>query len=175
VSSVNYFLQPQTLATSEYDQTADGHALAVLLRAAGERSLSCGAAPVEVYRLTWMHSFVNTEPVVVRFVREGHAWTATAEKFQSRKDLTTPIRINKSLSATEAQKLEHAISVSGFWMMPNPVPDADVFDGAVWILEGRRDNQYHVVRRLGQSDNSIRVVALTLMQLANVRKPEQMR
>jgi len=58
---------------------------------------------------------------------------------------------------------------SDFWTMPTqPTPRAVGFDGAQWILEGRRRTEYHVVDRFSTGEGAYRDPALTFLKLAGL-------
>jgi hypothetical protein len=64
-----------------------------------------------------------------------------------------------------------------FWSLStNPPKNPNVFgvDGAQWILEGVRDEQYHVVDRWSPPSGEVRTLGLAmLIDLARLKLPSQ--
>lgn len=130
------------------------------LRAAGAQSL-CSDANIaqEVYRLAWIPSFHHT--VIVRIERRGGDYSLSAVELSGAGgyDPGTPQRhIAMALRESEWKAWLVLVTESRFWQAQTVAADT-VFDstgthvdfmgldGAQWVLEGRRGDEYHAVDR----------------------------
>jgi hypothetical protein len=51
-----------------------------------------------------------------------------------------------------------------FWSLPtNPATNVIGLDGAQWVLEGVRDNQYHVVDRWSPEKGEVHTLGITML------------
>ena len=116
------------------------------LAAMGESRLSRGGG--ETYRFLWLRSF--NHPIAVRMSSVGSQCVLVAKELDGAGGYA-PGRLGKriirTLSAEACAPLKELIEAVGFWRSPPPAPsDPDLlnFDGAQWVLEGRRGAAYHV-------------------------------
>lgn len=113
----------------------------------------------ETYRLTWVPSFHRTS--IVRF------WSSTDGQFVTIKRLDrTPENRNgvnftentRRLTAMEWDDTINLISAYDFWNIAPTKKEALPNDGAGWLLEGSRGNQYHTVFRVTPDPNLARII-----------------
>ena len=151
VSSDDFFLPRGILAVDAESDARIRSGPSLLLANLDETSLSCGNGSVdEAYRLVWRHAFSNSQPVVIRATRSGSEWSVIGVQVRSLTDHSVAIRHEDALSNAQAEALVSTVGASRFWTTISSVPrPEDAFDGASWILEGRRGSAYHVVERLG--------------------------
>ena len=75
--------------------------------------------------------------------------------------------VHATISDAEWRAFESTIREADFWNL-EPYQPRDVLDGANWILEGRRDSAYHVVRRISPDPGPFRRACETLLRLAKL-------
>ncbi|WP_162914546.1 hypothetical protein [Desertibaculum subflavum] len=138
------------------------------LRAMEAPTLSCGRDDValETYRFLWLRTFHH--PISVHVRRTASGVTVDAVELSGAGGYE-PGSISKRgsglLSLTDWQKLDAALAVSAFWTQPTN-DSRGVFDGAQWIVEGRRGHEYHVVNRWSPEAGPYRDLGLLFLQLA---------
>jgi hypothetical protein len=142
-----------------------------------ESSLSCGTPEgVEVYRFLWLRSFHHPIAVRIMGLAEGGARLVAVELTGAGGYEPGHIlqRIERSLGDSEWQGLQRLLDATDFWKMPTqPVqPDLGV-DGAQWIVEGRRLNEYHVVDRFMPREKPYRSLGLAFVMAAGIHVPEE--
>jgi hypothetical protein len=143
------------------------------LSAMKEPSLSCGDAESETYRFTWLRTFDHPVAVRISWADEG------AELISVELDGAggyAPGNVLKSarraLTGTDWRGLKASFEGLKFWTMPTQLSaDTDGADGAQWILEGRRGDDYHVVERWSPEAGSYREVGLQFLRLAGITVP----
>ena len=143
----------------------------------GEPVLACGPTSAEeTYRLTWLHSFHDRTPLLVRVSRRGTAVVLRASRFARNgqgadQTLTIISDVTRTLTPVEwSQLLDHFDRFS-FWAQSGPlVLRGD--DGSMWLVEGRRGDTYHSMARHSPDDGPFRSVALALLQLGQFGDPE---
>ena len=109
--------------------------------------LSCGKGPEESYRLTWIHAFSSTRPVVVTLERSGRAWSAVGVELTGFVEKTVARRTSRRLSNEEAATLARTLESTAFWNTRVALDPEGAIDGDTWVIEGRHGKAYHVVRR----------------------------
>ncbi len=137
----------------------------------GEPSLSCGAVTEpETYRFIWLRTF--DRPIAVRVGSSERAVHLVAIELSGAGGYApggVAKRIERSLSRADWKALVAVLRKSDFWTMPTqPTPRAVGFDGAQWILEGRRRTEYHVVDRFSPGEGAYRDAGLTFLKLAGL-------
>jgi hypothetical protein len=139
-----------------------------------EPSLSCGvSAATESYRFTWLRTFHH--PVVVRASWSGDSGelssveTDGAGGYEPGNILRTA---KQAISKAQWDALTTAIHSADFWALPTEEQtNAVVLDGAQWILEGRRGDEYHAVHRSSPKSGPYRDASLQLLQAAGISTP----
>lgn len=139
------------------------------LAAMKEPSLSCGALEdTETYRFLWLRSFHN--PVAVRAFRRGDDYRLEAVILNGAGGYEpgrVSRRVTKELSHDQWRTMIARLEEIQFWQMPTSnTGDTVGFDGAQWIVEARRDGQYHTVDRW--SGNGLESVGKLFLDLAGL-------
>lgn len=130
------------------------------LRATGQGPLCRGSDPsTSVFRLTWIPSFHPT--VMVRIEQRGTTYSLYAVRLtgaggydpgSKARDTTV------SIASSDWEEWTRLLSAARFWEASTDESDSAVTphgkvvvmvgaDGAQWLLEGRRGDQYHAVDR----------------------------
>ena len=113
----------------------------------------------EAYRLTWVPSFHRTTIVRV--------WSSNDGQFITIKRLDrTPENRNGNHYTETTRPLTNAewegtitlINAYDFWNISSAEKEPIPNDGASWLIEGNRRNQYHNVFRLLPAPNLIRII-----------------
>jgi len=116
------------------------------LAAMGESNLPRGGG--ESYRFLWLRTF--NHPIAVRISPVGSQCVVVAKELDGAGGYAPgklARRIVRTLPDEACVPLKGLIEAVGFWRSPPPDPsDPDLlnFDGAQWVLEGRRGTAYHV-------------------------------
>ena len=142
------------------------------LAAMKEPSLSCGALEdTETYRFLWLRTFHN--PVAVRVFRRGDDYGLEAVILDGAGGYEpgrVSRRVTKEVSRDQWRTVIARLEAVQFWQMAAVSYDVVGFDGAQWIVEARRDGQYHFVARWAGTDRleSIGRLFLDLSGLTDV-------
>jgi hypothetical protein len=104
---------------------------------------------LHTYRFLWLRSF--HEPICMRLIIEQDRTGWQTTKILTKSDTweigvlekEKKVKITQHQVETFLNKLEQA----GFWRMPS-IRKQYSSDGAGWIIEGRKDSQYHIVERI---------------------------
>jgi hypothetical protein len=146
------------------------------LRAMAESSFSCGADPPgDTYRFLWLRTFHH--PIAVRVALRGDAGSLVAVELdgQGGYDPGNVLRrIERRLTTGEATLLSTAIRTGRFWQIDTthrPLGEMGL-DGAEWILEGRRSDEYHVTHRWSPRYGPYREICLSILRLSGLRVQE---
>jgi hypothetical protein len=142
-----------------------------------EPPLACGTQP-ESYRLLWMHSFSETPrdgvshypPTMVRFSKMPDGWRATAVRLAGSINRQEIYRHERMLTPDDGQELLRAIDTFGLWSRHDFAFDARVFDGANWLIEGRRGTAYHPVVLWNADRAAVQRLARVFARLAGIDK-----
>jgi hypothetical protein len=133
----------------------------------------------EAYRFLWLRSF--HPPVSIRLYRVG------GQRFMSVKQLSdVGVPLNgeaifpKTLAFSEARVITDAewaefqrlLDKSGFWSMPTEDGTEVGLDGAGWLLEGARLQQYHVVERWSPRQGDFRDTCVFLLRFSGLSVDE---
>lgn len=142
-----------------------------LLRMA-EPSLSCGDwQGVETYRFLWLQSFAH--PIAVRVTRQGRRTELLAVQLSGigGGDPGAVLqRVRKELSIVDWGLLESALWRSGFWSLPTS-GNMYGLHGEQWVVEGRRNESYHIVDRWSPPEGAYRDLGLFFFDLAGWPRP----
>lgn len=146
------------------------------LRVMKEPSLSCGKiADSQVYRFLWLRTFHR--PISIRITHSKNSTALVAVELTGvggYEPGSIARRIEKTVTTAEWKRLETVLSRTTFWNMPPRPPELELgFDGAQWIIEGRRPGQYHVVDRWTPKKGSYRDAGLYFLRLSGLSVPEQ--
>jgi hypothetical protein len=134
---------------------------------------------VETYRFVWLRSF--HPPVAVRL------WKAGNQSYMSTKQLSNVgVPINgeaifpKTLAVNETQSItneewahfQDLLKKAEFWPMPTIDETPIGLDGSGWLLEGVKQDQYHMVHRQSPEQGAYREVCIYLLRVSRVKIDE---
>lgn len=143
--STDYFFPEGALIPQRADSDREQRSsISQYLEATGASPLSCGAEPMEAFRLLRVGEAIPEFEIAVRRRREG--WTL--ELAEINRSATAPTPANRSTQTIHADQvaiLKDAISKAEFWNLPAFL-DVEG-EGQVWVVEGRMDSSYKVVTR----------------------------
>ncbi|HLL99508.1 MAG TPA: hypothetical protein VK400_00500 [Pyrinomonadaceae bacterium] len=138
------------------------------LRAMNEKSLlDVSDGKTEIYRFLWLRSFHH--PVFVRVERSPNQiklFTAESDGaggYEPGKILRSSSR---NLDQTEWCEFLKLLRAANYWNLPTNDCDLMGTDGAQWVLEGVRDNRYHIVDRWSPETGEYREACVYLLRLA---------
>ena len=97
----------------------------------------------EVYRFAWNSSFHGD--AFVRISSTGRSIRLRSCLFRSRLRLRV-LSTSLALAPDDWEKLQCALKTSDFWALDTR-NERFGFDGACWLIEGRRGDVYHSVKR----------------------------
>ncbi len=102
----------------------------------------------EIYRFTWLRTFHN--PVAIRIESDGNS-CVVFWKLASGQGGYDPGKLEIDKRRVIDNKIwddfKSQLDKIQFWDLPTNQKERSGFDGAQWILEGRTEDQYHVVDR----------------------------
>jgi hypothetical protein len=144
------------------------------LSAMGEPSLLCGNVAGETYRFVWLRS--KRPPIAVRLEVSGDRMEVVGlglESVQGTAPNERPVtRVSRELRRSEWKAISRKLDAANFWgLAPSDMNFG--FDGADWLLEGRRGAQYHVVSRWSPDSGAFREVCLQMAKVAGVLPPSR--
>lgn len=134
---------------------------------------------VEVYRFLWLRSF--HPPVSVRLWQSGNECYMNTKQLS---DMGVPkndeaifsksLAVNKTQSITreEWSHFQELLKKAGFWSMPTIDENPVGLDGAGWLLEGVKQDQYHVVHRQSPAEGAYRELCIYLLRVSGVKIDE---
>lgn len=168
-SATGQFFPPGIFESTQYPDSAERSAewASKILASMHEPSLSCGSLG-ESYRFTWIHSFTTRQPTAVRITRDDGRWHIVAVRLQDARDRNISERIDITLADEDARLAVAAFQQFGLWHKSSFAYDPDVYDGAMWIVEGRLGTGYHAVLRASVDEDALRELALTLFGLSRM-------
>ena len=123
---------------------------------------------VETYRFVWLRAF--HPPVAVRLWKTGNQSYMSTKQLS---DVGVPINgeanFPKSLAVNETQSITEAewthfqvlLKQAGFWSMPTTDETPIGLDGSGWLLEGVKQDEYHMVHRQSPEPELIEKFAFT--------------
>jgi hypothetical protein len=139
------------------------------LQAMNEKSLLDAPAGQEVYRFLWLRTFHH--PISVRVERSQNEIKLFTKEvngaggYEPREVLRDESR---KLDQTEWCEFLKLLRQADYWNLPTDGDDDLGNDGAQWILEGIKENRYHVVDRWSPTKSEYREACLYLLRLSGV-------
>lgn len=128
--------------------------------------------PHEVYRFTWFGFFGNKHnPFTIR-IENYNENVFIISKYISRDKNKEGLFVNDTVFVDKKSWLEFKSTLenANFWdISPIEKTDIVVMDGATWILEGKKNDLYHVVFRVSGKNKEIGNICLHLLQLSNMK------
>lgn len=158
----------------EYDKTEDfqnnfmNDWYGDFLKKMGEKSLLVNSNEREVYRFLWLRTFHH--PIFVRVERKGNSIDLFSKESNGAGGYE-PGKVIKTKKTTIdiEQWLEflNLLEKTNYWKMP--IEDKRVgFDGSQWILEGVKDNRYHIVDRWSPKNVEYKEACIYLLKLSGI-------
>jgi hypothetical protein len=139
------------------------------LRAMNEKSLLETSAGQEVYRFLWLRTFHH--PVFVRVERRQNEIKLFTKELNGAGGYD-PGKImregSRNLDQTEWCEFLKLLRQADYWNLPTDAGENNGNDGSQWILEGVRENRYHVVDHWTPTKGEYREAGLYLLRLAGV-------
>lgn len=117
------------------------------------------ACVAETYRLTWLPSFHRT--TIVRVWSSTDGWFLAIKRLErtpDNKNGTSYTETTRQLTSTESEDLVHSINAYDFWNTSSTRTESLPNDGASWLIEGYRRNQYHNVFRISPDPALARII-----------------
>ena len=126
------------------------------------------------YRLLWLRTFHHPVVVSVDVLPDGSGRVRIKET--SGQGGYAPGKLIKNdarkLTEQETQWFVERMRESGFWNLPSTEkqPENEItLDGATWVVEGKKDGEYHLVERYApECADKVRNIGLTM--LLNIAK-----
>lgn len=123
---------------------------------------------VAIYRFLWLRSFHL--PISVRIERKKDRMTLFTKELISnvgRGPGTLDREYSRNLDDTEWCALQKAFEKVDFWNMPFE-EDYSGVDGAMWILEGVRNERYHIAERWSPQSGHYREACILMLELSGI-------
>ncbi len=138
------------------------------LKAAGENSLlNISDKDLEVYRFTWLRTF--NHPVIVRIEKRKDKIKVFFKELSGAGGYE-PGKIFAEnsifLDGEDWCDLIGSLNDADFWKLSSSDEERRGTDGAQWIIEGVKDNRYHVVDRWSPTKSAYREVGLHFLRLS---------
>jgi hypothetical protein len=139
------------------------------LTAMGEPSLSRNAFADEIsYRFLWLRTF--HPPIAIRISLSGDRAQLTAVQLSGAGGYepgTVVRRQSLTLTSQEWSRFNDALNSARFWTAPTTVEHSGL-DSAEWVIEGRRQNTYHVIDRWSpKPDDDFYKIGLLFLELTD--------
>jgi hypothetical protein len=147
-----------------------------VLAAMHEPSLpSMVSSEVETYRFTWLRAF--HPPVVVRVWKSGSERCLSIKKLDGTGEYGDgetvypkgfQFNATRPLREVEWDTFKEQLNLGHFWSMPTVDDGPMAFDGAFWVMEGVKDDKYHVVDRQSPDSGPYREMCHSLLRLSGL-------
>ena len=125
----------------------------------------------EIYRFTWLRTFHN--PVAIRIEKDEENYFLVWKVCDGAGGYDPgALKVNQQMRISEHDWIEFQsnLSKSKFWQEETNDSDNMGLDGSHWILEGKKDDEYHVVDRwTPKADSKYYQTCNYLIQLTNYR------
>lgn len=122
----------------------------------------------EVYRFLWLRTFDH--PIFVRIEREGRYQFNLMSRELDGAGGYEPGKVfrtdNKTLTKEEWCEFIRLLDDANYWRMPTNKRVDRGRDGSQWILEGVKDNRYHIVDRWTPDKGEYREACIYLLKLS---------
>jgi hypothetical protein len=136
-----------------------------------EFPFSCLDENVEAYRLLFIPSF--KPPAAIRIWRQGDQHQIAVKQLATEglpefgaKDLI--VNITRPITIDEWNHFQELLKKSNFWSMTSADVRERGLDGATFLLEGKRSDQYHVVDRWSPEDQNFIDACIYLMEISKL-------
>jgi hypothetical protein len=127
--------------------------------------------PYEFYRFLWTSSLgnpisirvENRDGVILLFVKEGD-WLG--ETFNQRAMKSDTVL----LSLSDWEHIKNELVTSNFWKLQTiETADLAYCNPSIWILEGKKENSYHLVERVYAREKEIGKICMFLLEKSGLR------
>ena len=132
---------------------------------------------LEVYRFLWRRSF--HPPVVIRLWRSGDERCMSVKQADrimtdNEYEYSDKLTVNNTrpLTKGEWEGFIDLIEDSQFWSMAAGAAGPTADDGARWMIEGMRNQKYHVVNRHNPNDDAYRQAGIYLIRISGIKIDE---
>ncbi|MBO2008093.1 hypothetical protein [Hymenobacter negativus] len=162
-------------AFRDYNDSTKGNSFKLdwysgMLRALKEPVLFTEAGEGEVYRFTCLRTF--HAPFAIRVIHKTGDITMLVLKISDGAGGYTSKNLvrneTKALSEADWARLTAALNSTAFWNMPTEKPDFGC-DGSEWIVEGRKNGEYHVVARWSPRKGDFYGLGKKMIELSGAR------
>lgn len=123
----------------------------------------------ENYRFIWIPSFDN--PIAIRIWRSGENQFLVVKKMNGEGFEMGKLTYERTRSLTKEEwlKFTNLIEESSFWNLPTvDVYEEPMPDGAYYVFEGKKNNQFHEVYRI-MPKKEIREIGTYLLSLSELK------
>jgi len=163
------YFPPGALSANEWHDQFTTDWYSKHLAAMDEHSLYMpGYIAEECYRFLWLRSFHH--PIAVCLWRSGDAHFVHVKQLSGAGGYEPgKLVINRTrfLTKGEWDEFIRLLEEASYWKLPTE--DSVIGnDGARWVLEGVRENRYHIVDRWGPKGGNYREACLYLLGIANL-------
>ena len=126
----------------------------------------------EAYRFLWLRTFHH--PIAIRVWRKGEERNMAFKELDGAGGYDPGkliANLTRRLTTDEWDKFIKLLQQASYWQLPTESRNGGR-DGAQWILEGKKDEQYHVVDRWSPEGGSYREACLYLLKLSGQKQKE---
>lgn len=124
----------------------------------------------EVYRFLWLRSFHH--PIFVRIERTSNSIQLFSKELDGAGGYEPGKvfrKVSKTLDVAQWNEFLGLLEESEYWQMPTEENrELLVADGSQWILEGVKDNRYHIVDRWTPKYGEYREACIFLLKLSGI-------
>jgi hypothetical protein len=170
-----YFYFPSAAISDKGDKDKQHRAaLSRYLQALDSPSLSCGAAPVEGYRLVRL---MTARATVILAARAGDNWTLESSQLERRDNNLWIVAAHsrRELGSDESKTLLDFLDKNAIWTAPTWMDAAAAASGSnttptdgFWTIEARKDRSYRAITRVNPTEDVFRATGAAFLALGKV-------
>ncbi len=138
------------------------------LKASNEKSLlETLDKDLEIYRFTWLRTFHH--PIIVRLEKQKNEVKVIFKELNGAGGYEMGKIIKDTENSVDKKdwcKFIKLLNDTDYWKLPSQEKEVGGVDGSQWILEGVKDNHYHVVDRFTPDTGKYREVGLFMLKLS---------
>src|SRR4030095_3525037 len=134
-----------------------------------EAPLVCQGDEIEVYRFLFTPPF--DPPISVRIGRDKEQkyivvkqLSSTGEPLNGAKDLR--VNVSRVLTEEEWLNFQERLQRADFWYLPVESGEESIIDGAGFMFEGKKGNQYRIVKRVYPVEQNLSYVFGYLIEIS---------
>ena len=145
-----------------------------LLDLFGEEKLGLSGSYIEAYRVIWSRAF--HDPVIAVFQRTDTEMIVRWKVLDGRGGEWPPGKIiasgEKYLTISDWAKLKQTVKNMEFWNLSSEDNNDIGVDGWNWLVEGRCENNYHLITRWAPEDtNGVEIGCINMLRQAEAKIP----